>query len=67
MLTSALSATTTKKPLIITRSAGAIGGLSGSGGGGPGNTRRQIAAPKQKALNPDRSRFAGAAALGTLD
>ena len=40
--------------MIITRSAGGIRGVSGSGGGGPGNTWRQIAAPKQKALNSQR-------------
>jgi hypothetical protein len=51
MLTNALSATRTKKPLTTRRSAGGMRGVSGWGGGGPGNTWRQIAAPKQKALN----------------
>ena len=54
MLTRALSATRTRKPLTAMSSAGGMRGVSGCGGGAPEKTWRQTAAPKEKALNRTR-------------
>ena len=50
MLSSAASATSTRKPFIATSRMGGIRRTSGTGGGAPTKTCRQTAAEKQKAL-----------------